>query len=972
MASPVASGHGPVAAGGKRGKHDAPSPHTGGPDMSGLGSAPRMPCAACAIGQAVSARSGDGMASSAGGYRSTMRGPLPRWVRRLLVATLAALAGTALLGLLVAPIAVKRMAEKKLGTVLGRQVSAGRVRVNPFTLSLTVDDLRIYEADGRRVFVSAARISGSLEGASLFRHVIVVRRLRVEALRVRVVHDTAETSPLAGFNFSDIVRRLRAASSSKSTRGSPEAPRVSLADVRVLASTLEFVDRPTGGRHEITALDLSVPKLSTLPQDADAFVEPAATFRLDGAAVSIRGRVRPWRRPLEATARVRIARLALKQLGRDFPVTLPFVVDAASLSAECDGSLVRRPGGAWSLRLKGHAALRQVALRGQDEGRWLDVHELDLVVRRVSLEGGAKGAGHGALDAEVELGRLGRGAVEGAIGLEPTTADLRFHLAKMDLALVAPHAERALGARLTSGELSASGRLRLATSASRRSGSSSVLELETDGEVTHLASVEARTNEPLVSWQSLRVSSLRLSTSPPALAVRAVAFDGLALRVVRRADRTWSLRAPRGHEPEGPPRRRRSIAIDEVTVRDGQFSIEDRSVRPPFVATASDILARMSGLSSRPGARARVQLSGTPTGGAAFAISGNVDVLAEDPAADFEASVKGFALPRLSPYLAKYAGYLFDAGSLDLMVDCHLEQGQLRSKNRAVIEGVRLGARVESDRATSLPVPLAVTLLKSRGGVIDLDLPLSGSFEDPSFHLGRAIGKALRNVVLKTVTSPIALVGAAFGGGHDEELAFIDFLPRGAGLDATAQGQLRTLAEAMRAHSGLSLEIEGHADPDRDRGLGAAELAALARQRATAVRDELARGQSGAACAPSSRRSARPLAAACRSESRDADGELGLSDALRRCGVRRGLGGERGVRAVRAHHEPRLQPGALPGSDARRRTPHRHGAVDRARGRREDGPLREPGVRRAAPRSPRRALRVDGIPHGAGAVRRHQ
>jgi hypothetical protein len=111
-------------------------------------------------------------------------------------------------------------------------------------------------------------------------------------------------------------------------------------------------------------------------------------------------------------------------------------------------------------------------------------------------------------------------------------------------------------------------------------------------------------------------------------------------------------------------------------------------------------------------------------------------------------------------------------------------------------------------------VRLAVSLLKDRHGVIDVDLPISGSLDDPEFKIGRAILKVLGNLVVKAVTAPFSLLASAFGGG--EELSRVDFAAGAATLDGVAQKRLATLAKALRDRPGISFEIEGAAD-ERDR-----------------------------------------------------------------------------------------------------------------------------------------------------------
>jgi hypothetical protein len=112
-------------------------------------------------------------------------------------------------------------------------------------------------------------------------------------------------------------------------------------------------------------------------------------------------------------------------------------------------------------------------------------------------------------------------------------------------------------------------------------------------------------------------------------------------------------------------------------------------------------------------------------------------------------------------------------------------------------------------------VLLAVSLLKDRNGVIDIDLPISGSLDDPEFSLGRIILKVIGNLIAKAATSPFALLSAAFGGG--EELAFVDFEPGRAALTPEAERRLTTLATALNDRPGLTMEIAGRVNPDTDR-----------------------------------------------------------------------------------------------------------------------------------------------------------
>jgi hypothetical protein len=122
---------------------------------------------------------------------------------------------------------------------------------------------------------------------------------------------------------------------------------------------------------------------------------------------------------------------------------------------------------------------------------------------------------------------------------------------------------------------------------------------------------------------------------------------------------------------------------------------------------------------------------------------------------------------------------------------------------------------VDSPDATKLPVNLAISLLKNNRGEIDINLPISGSLDDPEFSVGGLIVRVIVNLFVKAVTSPFALLGSMFGGG--EELSKLDFAPGRARIGEAQVKTLETLAKALGERQALKLEISGLADPEVDR-----------------------------------------------------------------------------------------------------------------------------------------------------------
>ncbi len=104
--------------------------------------------------------------------------------------------------------------------------------------------------------------------------------------------------------------------------------------------------------------------------------------------------------------------------------------------------------------------------------------------------------------------------------------------------------------------------------------------------------------------------------------------------------------------------------------------------------------------------------------------------------------------------------------------------------------------------------------MKNQRGEIDIDLPISGSLNDPEFSIGGVITKVLVNLLTKAVTAPFALLGALAGDG--EELSEIDFSPGYGRIEPEAEKRLQALSKALIDRPALRLEITGYVDPEND------------------------------------------------------------------------------------------------------------------------------------------------------------
>src|SRR5581483_1398681 len=223
-------------------------------------------------------------------------------------------------------------------------------------------------------------------------------------------------------------------------------------------------------------------------------------------------------------------------------------------------------------------------------------------------------------------------------------------------------------------------------------------------------------------------------------------------------------------------------------------------------ANMVDLGGSVGGLSSDPNSRAAVDLHGQ-VNEAPLTIAGAINPLKGDLSLDIQAKVTGMELAPLSPYSGRYVGYGIEKGKLSFEVAYQIEQRKLTAQNRLILDQLTFGDKVDSPQATHLPVQFAIALLRDRNGVIDINLPIGGSLDDPDFSVGGIVLNVIVNTISKAVTAPFALLGNMFGGG--KELSTVPFDAGSHAVNSETEERLKAMAKALTERPALKLEVTG-------------------------------------------------------------------------------------------------------------------------------------------------------------------
>ncbi|OGB70012.1 MAG: hypothetical protein A2486_14565 [Burkholderiales bacterium RIFOXYC12_FULL_65_23] len=275
--------------------------------------------------------------------------------------------------------------------------------------------------------------------------------------------------------------------------------------------------------------------------------------------------------------------------------------------------------------------------------------------------------------------------------------------------------------------------------------------------------------------------------------------------------------------PAAPTAQQARLEFGPISFVNGQVDFADHFIRPNYSARLSELSGSLGGFSNqqlKPGQApelAALSLRGKVEGQASLAVIGQLNPLAQPLALDIRAQVDDLDLPPLSPYSIKYAGHGIERGKLGMTVRYQIApDGQLQASNQILLKQLNFSERVEGSEAPNLPIRLAVALLADHNGVIDLNLPISGSINDPQFRVGPIVWRMVLNLIGKAVTAPFALIAQALGGSA-EDFSQIDFAPGRSELDATARSRLEQVAQAMAQRPALRLTLAGQSDLERER-----------------------------------------------------------------------------------------------------------------------------------------------------------
>lgn len=453
----------------------------------------------------------------------------------------------------------------------------------------------------------------------------------------------------------------------------------------------------------------------------------------------------------------------------------------------------------------------------------LSVDDIDLVVENLTNKKDTPAT----VGIAMQLNKAGNVKINGTAGIDPLLADLNVVLEKIALNSFQPYVDDAVKARIVSGSTSSQGRIRY-----RGQDAQPQIQYEGDFSVDDVKIQDRVQTEGFITLAHLKTKGIGLQLRPNKLNVSQVLIDRPHARVT--IDQAGVVNVVSAFSPvekqdkgqenllqrlvnflilqfKGPM----PMNVDRVHLKAFGGDFVDASISPAYGTHVEITEATATGLSSDPSTRADFKLNGSIDETATIEGTGQMNPMNALQYSKVDVSLKDFELKPVSPYSGKFIGFKINQGTLHTDLKYSVSNDTVDGDNIIVIDGLKLGEKVDSPDAPNLPIKLGVTLLKDSNGRIKVQLPVKGNVKDPQFDFDKAIKSGLTKTIEDAGSAPFAAI-KEIDGFTGEELKVVAFDFGFSDLQDREIQKLKALAKFLKGRDALKLGIVGTADRQMD------------------------------------------------------------------------------------------------------------------------------------------------------------
>jgi len=280
-----------------------------------------------------------------------------------------------LAGFFLAPWLLKHFTVKKVSE-LGRTLSVGTVRINPYMLDIRVDDAELLDTDGS-LLAAYDEYYWNFQLSSLFNWAWTFQEIRLIGLRVN-----AERFSMDDNNFGRFLDSFPSDESKDDKAEKGDLPRLIIHDLHLIDGSVAVADHvhDKDFKTELGPITIHVQDLNTLPDRSGQ--QQVTIVTEDGSSIAWNGSLQVS--PLSSEGRLTIKGNGLSEVHRYLDLMVPFSTSGGGLTVVFDYSLRGTAKGSIEIAVENLAAeALDLALRGPaDQGEIIRIP-------KVSFESGS-------------------------------------------------------------------------------------------------------------------------------------------------------------------------------------------------------------------------------------------------------------------------------------------------------------------------------------------------------------------------------------------------------------------------------------------------------------------------------------------------------------------------------------------------------------------------------------------------------
>ncbi|MDD5271878.1 MAG: DUF748 domain-containing protein [Methylovulum sp.] len=409
-------------------------------------------------------------------------------------------------------------------------------------------------------------------------------------------------------------------------------------------------------------------------------------------------------------------------------------------------------------------------------------------------------------------------SLQGNLVLAPLAMETAVTVNTIDLEKFQPYYDRFIRLDIIDGMLDIDGTVSLKQTENQPLD----IRFNGNGGIDDLLIRDQRVHKDFLKWERLALKNMVIDVLGQRYSATELTLNKPYARVTIRKDKTVNFsdlliaqEQPAGtaSAPKTSATKPAFFKLGKIQIIDGSSDFTDLSLLLPFSAHIKSLDGGASGVSSDKSSHIQVDLKGNAYDLAPVDIAGNISPFLDEY--DIKINFNGLPMPLVSSYMVQFAGYKVEKGKMTLDLHYQIANKKLTASNHFLIDQFELGERVENPDAVSLPLKLAVALLKDSDGKIKMDVPISGDLDKPHFNIGAIVTEALINALSKVISSPFSALASLTGGQHSD-LSAIAFKAGSAALENAQQEKLNGIAAALKVHTQLMLEIKGVTQQQQD------------------------------------------------------------------------------------------------------------------------------------------------------------